>query len=220
MKRVLMLVEGQTEEALVNAVLRPHLEARGIWPIAKVVTTKRTKRGPDFKGGIDTYQRVKNEVERLLEDSSAAMVTTMIDFYALPKDFPGWEDVPASGPRARVEHLEAAWRRDVDHPRFDPYCMLHETEALIFSAPMSCELVFPELKSRRTLDDIRRAFSSPEDIDEGPATAPSKRILGVVPDYQKVTMGPLAIEEIGLVQIRSQCPHFDGWLKRLESFGR
>jgi len=219
MKRVLILVEGQTEEAIVNDVLQPHLTAHGVWPIPKVLITKRTKSGPDFKGGITSYQRAKNDVERLLEDTNAALVTTMIDFYALPKDFPGWEGVPVHGPMARVKHLEAAWRSDVDHPRFEPCFILHETEALIFSEPMSCEIVFPDPTTRQALAIIRSGFSSPEDIDEGPATAPSKRILQVVPDYRKVLMGPLAIEEIGLDRIRSQCPHFDGWLRRLESLG-
>ena len=219
MKRVLILVEGQTEEALVNEVLRPHFEPRGVWLVSTLLVTKRTKSGPRFKGGVTCYQRAKNDVVRLLGDTSAALVTTLIDFYALPRDFPGWEDMPATGPRARVGHLEAAWRRDMGHRRFDPHLMLHETEALIFSDPMRCELAFPDERSRRALSAIGREFRSPEDIDEGPATAPSKRILEVVPDYKKVTMGPLAIEEIGLSVVRSQCPHFDGWVRRLEALG-
>lgn len=220
MKRVLVLVEGQTEEGLVNEVLRPRLATCGIWLIPKILITKRTKSGPDFKGGVTSYQRAKNDVTRLLNDSNAALVTTLIDFYALPPDFPGWKDVPARVPRARVEHMEAAWQRDVDHPRFDPHLVLHETEALIFSEPMACEIAFPDLGSRELLAAIGRSFASPEDIDEGPTTAPSKRILAVVPGYRKVSMGPMAIEEAGLDVIRSRCPHFDAWLRRLEALGR
>lgn len=219
MKRVLVLVEGQTEEGLVNEVLRPFLATRGIWLIAKILTTKRIKSGPNFKGGVTSYQRAKNDVTRLLEDTNAALVTTLIDFYALPRDFPGWQDIPIGAPRVRVEHMEAAWRCDVDDPRFDPHLVLHEVEALIFSAPMACELAFPDLRSRETLAAIGRCFTSPEDIDEGPATAPSKRILAVEPGYRKVSMGPVAIEEVGLDVIRSRCPHFDAWLRRLEALG-
>lgn len=220
MTRILVLVEGQTEEGLVNEVLRPRLTQRGIWLVAKILTTKRTKSGPHFKGGVTSYQRTKNDVTRLLGDTNAALVTTLIDFYALPRDFPGWQDVPATGSRARVEHIEAAWRADVGHPRFDPHLVLHELEALIFSKPLACELVFPDSRSREALAAIGRGFASPEDIDEGPTTAPSKRILAVVPEYRKVSMGPLAIEEIGLDVVRSCCPHFDAWLRRIESLGR
>lgn len=219
MKRVLILVEGYTEEGLVNAVLRPHFERYGIWLTPTILTTKRNKSGPNSKGGVTSYQHAKNDVTRLLMDTDAALVTTLIDFYALPRDFPGWGDIPAAGCSARVEHLEAAWRSEVDHPRFDPHIVLHETEALVFSKPMACELAFPDVRSREALATIMRSFSSPEDIDEGPATAPSKRILKVVPDYRKVSMGPLAIEEIGLEVIRSHCPHFDAWLRRLEALG-
>lgn len=217
MKRVMILVEGQTEESIVRDVLAPHLQTHGLWAIPTILNTKRTKRGPSFKGGVSSYQRAKNDVERLLKDTNAALVTTMIDFYALPKDFPGWKNMPVVGAAARVEHLESAWRSDVNHPRFDPHFVLHETEALIFSEPEACELSVPDPEVREALSRIRRQFSSPEDIDEGPETAPSKRILRIMPTYKKVSLGPLAIEEIGLDVVRSQCPHFDGWLRRLEA---
>ena len=64
MKRVLVLVEGQTEEGFINEVLRPHLAPRRIWLIPTILTTKRTKSGPYFKGGVTSYQRAKNDVVR------------------------------------------------------------------------------------------------------------------------------------------------------------
>jgi hypothetical protein len=218
--KVLILVEGPTEREVVSRVLAPHFARQDIWLRPKILTTKWVRSGPDFKGGIIPYGPVKDQVDRLLRDSSATVVTTMFDFYGLRRDFPGWEDVPAVGPEARALHLETAFRLDVNHPRFDPHLMLHETEALIFSNPMACEMAFPSWRAREALARIRGRFPSPEDIDEGPTTAPSKRILGVLPDYDKVLLGPLAIEEIGLEVIRSQCPHFDGWLRRLEALGR
>jgi Domain of unknown function (DUF4276) len=220
MTKVLILVEGPTEREVVSRVLAPHLARQGVWLRPKILTTKWVSSGPDFKGGIMPYVSVKGQVERLLGDSSAALVTTMFDFYGLRRDFPGWQDLPAVGPEARVLHLETAFRMDVNHPRFDPHFMLHETEALIFSDPMACKMTFPDRRIREALARVRGRFASPEGIDEGPATAPSKRILDVLPDYDKVVLGPLAIEEIGLDPIRSACPHFDAWLRRLEALGR
>ena len=64
-------------------------------------------------------------------------------------------------------------------------------------------------------------IGSPELIDDGPQTAPSKRIAAEFPDYEdaKTRVGPQAAARIGLTQIRSQCPHFDAWLERLEKLG-
>ncbi|MDZ7365092.1 MAG: DUF4276 family protein [candidate division KSB1 bacterium] len=59
MKRILILSEGQTEERFVKNVLRPALWLKGIDIIPKIVTTKRVKKGPDFKGGITEYRKVE-----------------------------------------------------------------------------------------------------------------------------------------------------------------
>ena len=62
------------------------------------------------------------------------------------------------------------------------------------------------------------AFDSPEMIDDGPHTAPSKRIIEFFPRYagDKSTAGVQAAVRIGLPNIRSRCLHFDRWVERLE----
>jgi hypothetical protein len=63
------------------------------------------------------------------------------------------------------------------------------------------------------------SFPSPERIDGGSGTAPSKRIIAEYPDYEreKALVGPLIFESIGLAVMRHRCPHFAEWLGRLES---
>jgi hypothetical protein len=58
-------------------------------------------------------------------------------------------------------------------------------------------------------------------INDGPNTAPSKRIASQIPDYEdaKAAVGPEIAELIRLDTIRSKCPHFHAWLSRLESLG-
>ena len=73
----------------------------------------------------------------------------------------------------------------------------------------------PELELEFTR--IRDQFSSPEEINDSPVTAPSKRIQELVPRYQKPLLGSRAALEIGLAAIRRECPHFDNWLKELEA---
>jgi hypothetical protein len=68
------------------------------------------------------------------------------------------------------------------------------------------------------LKEIRDSFASPEEIDDSPITAPSKRVEALVPGYEKPLLGVLAVLEIGLDTIRSQCPYFDAWVARLEEW--
>ena len=59
----------------------------------------------------------------------------------------------------------------------------------------------------------------PELINDGAETAPSKRILKQIPEYDKVTAGWTVVEQIGLATLRHKCPHFNEWLTRLEQLG-
>jgi hypothetical protein len=219
MSTVLILVEGQTEETFVREVLHPHLAGRGIYPIAKLATTKRVKSGPDFKGGIVSYGKFKNDVLRLLGDTSAALVTTMVDFYGLPTDFPGRRSMPASSCYDQVAYLEQEICKDIGHPRFLPYLALHEFEAMLFVAPEKIAQAFPAANKGGELTAIKQQFGSPEEIDDNPQTAPSRRLEILFPGYEKPLHGPLVILEIGVEQIRIECPHFNNWLVELEKLG-
>jgi hypothetical protein len=63
------------------------------------------------------------------------------------------------------------------------------------------------------------SFSSPELINQGATTAPSKRLAKIIPNYNKLKV-PLAsqvLEKIGLAKIREKCPHFNQWITQLEN---
>jgi len=77
MKKVLVYVEGQTEETFIRDLLAPHLNPRGVYPIPVLARTKRTPAGRTFKGGIVSYRQVKGDIQRLLGDRSAALITTI-----------------------------------------------------------------------------------------------------------------------------------------------
>jgi hypothetical protein len=217
MKRVLVLVEGQTEERFMKDVLCPHLWGREIDVTPKIATTKRVKRGPDFKGGITDYQKVENDVRRLLSDTDAAAVTTFIDYYGLPSDFPGMASRPSGNPIPRAVHVETTWASRIAHERFHPYLMVHEFEALLFSKPEELGTALHRPALGRDLAQIRASFSTPEEINDNPETAPSRRIIKSSPAYQKAVHGPTVAKRIGLQVIREQCAHFNAWLDWLES---
>lgn len=75
------------------------------------------------------------------------------------------------------------------------------------------------VESVRFLQDIRRQFPTPEDINDHSETAPGKRILGVIPRYRKVVNGSRLAGKIGLTVIRKECPRFGAWLTDLEALG-
>ena len=103
------------------------------------------------------------------------------------------------------------------HPsRFVPYVMMHEFEALLFSDCVTFASAIARPRLAAEFQQIRDGFNSPEEIDDTPGGAPSKRIETLVPGYQKPLMGTLAALEIGLPKMRTECPHFERWLARLE----
>ncbi|MDI6792974.1 MAG: DUF4276 family protein [bacterium] len=215
MKKVHILVEGPTEEAFVKGMLKPHLAPHNIWVNPVIVTTKRLKSGPNFKGGITSYERVRDDVRRLLGDTSASLVTTLIDYYGLPPEFPGQAHATGT-PHQKVALVETAFGANINHGKFRPYLSLHEFEALLFSSPPDIARTLNEPTKTTDLQRIRSAFSTPEDINDNPATAPSRRIIGHFPRYNKVLFGSLIARRIGLEHIRRECPHFNDWVSRLE----
>ncbi len=220
--RLHFIVEGQTEEAFVNRILSPYLAKKRIWAKARCVMTSR-KRGRKFRGGIRKYATAKNDITAWMnEDQNLnAYFTTMFDLYGLPNDFPGYETAARqSSSYDRVRVLEDALNDDVSDSRFIPYIQLHEFEALLFSEPRKLGSQFPD----RDAAILRLAaeaskFDSPEHIDDGSQTAPSKRIVNEIPEYKgsKVSAGPLVAEKIGLDVLQSKCEHFGEWLSRLEA---
>jgi len=102
MRRVYVLVEGQTEEAFARELLIPHYASAGLTLIAIVVSTR-----PGYKGGVVSYAKVRPQIERLCKQDASAYVTTLFDLYALPSDFPGKRD--PLWPRNGAGHQKAAF---------------------------------------------------------------------------------------------------------------
>ena len=220
--RLYIIVEGQTEETFVNQTLKPHLGDFLFGASALVVTTSK-KRGA--RGGLSDYKKPRNDIIRLTkqEKNEDVRFTTMFDLYDLPPDFPSYQAAALhADPYQRVEELENALADDIPDPRFIPYIQLHEFEALLLSDLGQLETQFDG-----TADAIARLatmaarFPSPEHINDGSATAPSKRIISALPEYdgRKASAGPIVAEKIGLATICSKCAHFAEWLGKLESLG-
>src|SRR5579885_3026387 len=91
--RLNILVEGQTEEAFVRDVLGPHLNSRSVFVACRRIETSRRREKSTgqtfiFRGGLESYAKVKTDVLQWLKEDAGAFLTTMFDIYALPSDFP------------------------------------------------------------------------------------------------------------------------------------
>jgi hypothetical protein len=221
MIRLHAVVEGQTEETFVNTVLAPELGSRNIFMDTHCITTGREDTRM-YRGGLNKYRQLKRDLTRWMKQDQQpdAWFTTMLDLYALPGDFPGVGDCASrSSPAEHVDCLEARLIQDLDHRRFIPYIQLHEFEALLFSDVSQFAVEFPgNVSVIQQLARIRAKVSSPEDIDDSPIGAPSKRILEILSDdYEKTLAGPAIAKRIGLPTLRRECPHFNQWIEKIEA---
>jgi hypothetical protein len=97
---------------------------------------------------------------------------------------------------------------------------LHEYEGLLFSSPVEiAKTLQGDGNMEARLMRIRRDFKTPEEINDNPNTAPHSRIEQLLPGYNKPLYGVLIAARIGLERIRTECPHFNQWLTRLEGIG-
>jgi Domain of unknown function (DUF4276) len=219
MGRLLIHVEGWTEVRFVNEVLRRHLTPHSV--TARIVGNERLR---ERRGGIRPWPQVmKGIVNHLLEDR-ACFATTMVDYYGLPRAWPGraqsanrasTEEKAQCVQEAMLDDLAGEMGGDFNSSGFVPFVVMHEFEGLLFSdcAASSRGISRPELDG--DFRNIREQFPTPEDIDDSPVTAPSKRIQAIVPGYEKPLLGVLAVLEIGLARIQQECPHFRAWLNQL-----
>jgi hypothetical protein len=214
-RRLHVLVEGQTEEVVVNTVIGPHLRSFGWHTTYSLVKTKRPASGPSHKGGITSWRQVQTDIRLLLGDSSLEVLTTMFDYYAFPAESPGMADRPSGDVYQRVEHVERALAAAFGDRRLRPNLVLHELEAWVFAAADELGVLLGDELAALLRRDVLTA-GGPEMVNDRPETAPSKRLLAYCPTYLKTSDGPLAIEELGIGKLRAQCPHLDAWLRTLE----
>ncbi len=219
MLKVLILVEGQTEEAFVKRLLAPGLNTHRVAPVPIVLTTKRLLTGDKCRGGHAPYPRIRKEILRLLNDSSAVRVTTMLDYCGLPPGFPGRESPIGQTASQRVLSVEKAWASDIGDPRFLAYLSLHEFEGLLFSDPEKVTDCLDSPRLAAAVSGIRSAFPTPEDINDHENTSPPRRLEALFPAYNKPFFGELIAERIGIPRMRAECPHFSSWLTSMESLG-
>ncbi|MCC8112970.1 MAG: DUF4276 family protein [Bacteroidales bacterium] len=219
-----ILCEGQTEEAFVSAVLKPHLKCHGIITKSIIVSTSRSGRG-----GVVSFSKIENDLNRLFKSNPDTEnienhFTTMIDFYALPTDFPNFQKSKSiSDPYLCIDTLTRAFGEAIEEARFIPYIQLYEFETLIFCGLSVLLNRFP--KAVKGISSLQKLLLSkgenPELINGGYDTSPSHRIIKALRsdsyNYDKVLSARVMSPEIGLERMREMCSHFNSWITQIET---
>lgn len=210
MKRLYIVVEGQTEEAFVNDLLTPYFgETYQLWSVTPIlIRTSATGRG-----GFSNYDYLRRDLLRLLRESDV-VVSMLVDFFRCPET-PGKEFWSRKvGHLAEVEERERQLALDIANDRFIPYIQLHEFEALLFASSEGFTSYF-DPREAEPLVQVCTTFPNPEEINTSPEGAPSKRLLQAVPYYHKVKHGRAIAQAIGLQVMLECCPRFAAWVERL-----
>jgi hypothetical protein len=195
----------------------PYLARKGIY-ITAIIISKSGQKGGDVK-----FSRVKNDIGLHLKQRDDTFLTLFVDYYGIKTDWPGLKEAKKqSMPSGKAEKINSATKFRVnqlfdDHGsdrRFIPYVAMHEFEAMLFSEP---QILADLLDVRQSdIDKILMECGEPENIDDSPYSAPSKRLEILSPRFKKATTGIAIAKTISLDKIRSQCPIFNEWLSEIE----
>ena len=215
MRQVCILVEGQTEEAVVKTLLIDAAKARDIYLIPIIMRTSLTPAGASRGGG--SWKHYDRQLNDLLSQSHWDLVGLIIDYYGYPSGAPGFELPEAPGDQ-RQQQIVAALKEHYPDPRFHPLVVLHEIESLVLAAIRSGG--GRGLLSEKTIEHLIRAIDDaggPEKINNGEKTSPSKRLLTLEPEYGKTSTGISILQEVGLAAVLDRCPVFAAWWRTLLS---
>lgn len=220
MKRVHCIVEGQTEVSVFYSILNPYIyEKTG----AYIQFTPIKHSG----GGIVPYSKLFPELRNHLMDKDK-ILTTFFDYYGIFESyqFPNYKEakIDQTNPKVGVELLEQGIKEHIESEglptkNFIPYIQLHEFEALLFSSNEGFEFQYDNERVLRELKAISPRYETPEDINDSPETAPSKRIIKALErrkeKYSKVIDGEAIASQVGIEMMLEKCPRFNNWVTEL-----
>ncbi|ABQ06721.1 MULTISPECIES: DUF4276 family protein [Flavobacterium] len=221
MKRVHIIVEGQTEVRVFYSILVPYIQSKVENVYIEITPIKHSA------GGIVKYSKLLPELRNHLADKEK-IVTTFFDYYGLLEkhNFPKYKEakIDQTNSKVGVVLMEDGLKDDlasqgISTKNFIPYIQLHEFEALLFSSDEGFEFQYDNPRVLRDLKAISPRYQTPEDINDSPVTAPSKRIIGILEKqgekYEKVIDGDAISIMVGIEAMMEKCPRFKAWVETL-----
>ncbi|MGH1338505.1 MAG: DUF4276 family protein [Aureispira sp.] len=206
-KRLVFIVEGDTEIRFIHELIIPYLLGLG-YNRSMNAQTIITSRKKNKKGGVISYEYLKNDIERVFAQGNV-IITTLLDFFRLPTNFPNH-----SIDFRQISTIEEGMYKTFDTPDFIPYIQQYEMEALFFSKKEAFELSIDEEEQGKKIQAIIDQYPNPETINGGEETAPSKRLEHIF-GYKKNVDVEFILGELTVPVIRAKCPRFDSWIQKL-----
>ena len=173
---------------------------------------------------VEIGVNIRNEIRR----NQNIKLTTFLDLYGLDTSFPDFNQAQSiQDVYLRVEHLEQALHRELiafvecRPERIITHIQPYEFEGLLFSdVDQLCSIEPTWQRSHATLQRMRDEVDSPEHINNGYETKPSKRLEdNLHPKYKKTTHGPRIAQHIGTEKIELECAHFKSWMDKIRALG-
>lgn len=204
------IVEGQTESAFYDRVLNPYLQNYDVYLQPIIIYTG------GGKGGAVSFQRINNDLRRVMHNSNAQILAVSIDLHRIHSSFPGNDHTLDSLHRA--ESIQNSIKQHHGDRRLFPFVQTYDFEAFLFSDPSKfCELGLCSQNVVNQLNEIKRDCGGcPERINSD--QPPSYRIERLIPAYKKTVDGPSIASSIGIEQIKAECQHFNSWLNDIIAF--
>jgi Domain of unknown function (DUF4276) len=221
MREVYVICEGDAEEQFIKKTVAPALKHLSIYVKPLILQTS-----PGHHGGGVNFDRLKYHVKATLKQYPNALVTTFIDLYALSPKFPKFEEAKLiSNLDTRIELLNKSLTNAIlDYAkcgahRFIAHIQPHEFEALLFSDTNALAQTEPDWgRFSDQLLRIKNNFDTPEHINGGYDTCPSRRLNRLLnPKYNKKLHATRAIASVTLTKIEQECKHFHAWLNALRA---
>lgn len=214
MKELILICEGPTEIEFCKKILVDHFKKFNI-KLSYILILHSD-------GGIVKWEILKKQIENHYEDNNEVFISTFIDYYGIYEhhNFINWNVAEAEPIKSiRISILEEGMKKDLDaNINFIPFILLHEFETLAFCNYETFEDIYESNEARfHKLKEICDNHPNPEDINNGIATAPSKRLNKYIKRYKKTSDSINITTKIGLEKIRSMCPGFDAWITKLEN---
>ena len=220
MKRVHCIVEGQTEVQVFYAILSPYIKEK-TGEYIEFTPIKHTG------GGMVKYSKLIPEFRNHLKDKDK-ILTTFFDYYGINENhnFPNYKEAKKDQQNSinAIELIEQGIKNDLNERsintrNFLPYIQLHEFEAILYSSEEGFNFQFDNANIISELIKVKNRFPNPEDINDSPITAPSKRLIQILKDnnekYNKIVDGESIARQIGIETILDHCPRFNNWVNQL-----
>ena len=136
MKKLVFIVEGDSEAEFVNRIMTTYFASKGIhhiWPI------KISKTGES--GGYNNIDHFKNTIKLVLFNKEEPVITTFIDHYGInsEKKMPGYDRIKNEPVEKKLAMMEKKLNEVVQSIKpyryFVPHIQRHEYETLLLADP-------------------------------------------------------------------------------------